>query len=161
MSSVANLSTVQDRDADREALQAQMDEYARQGGLVSKLDYAGNLVALAAETPTARPARKSVATPVEGFIEPDTGLRRAKVLPFPKADDRPVVPLTPVEVIPEPEVKLRAKVLPFKAPSAEDPKPSAFKVPAPTDITAALRRLRADAERALARLNAAFPGCDK
>jgi hypothetical protein len=176
-------TAVFDRTADRDDIAAKMDEYARQGGLVSKLDWAGNLVGLEAEKPSSRPAAKVLPmpkpapkkAPVEGFIE---------------LDDRPVVPLTPVEVIPEPEVKLRAKVLPFPArkakappvetlaqwcdrlcakiapaPTAQPPAPLASTpekaLPAPADITEALRTLRADAERALAHLNAVFPGCGK
>lgn len=173
-----------DRSADRDALQQQMDEFARNGGMIEKLDYAGNLVGLEADQPkAARPIAKALPkpapkkAPVEGFIE---------------LDDRPVVHLTPVEVIPEPEVKLRAKVLPFPAskaraktppmettaewcdrvcgqmapaPTAEAPASLALvpKKPAlaPADITTALRTLRADAERALAHLNAVFPGCGK
>lgn len=150
-----------DRTADRDALQQQMDEYARQGGMISKLDYAGNLVGLEAETPSPRPT--------------------AKVLPMQKRDPRPVVQLTPVEVIPEPEIKRKGKILPFPAPkappsetvaewcervapapTAKPPAPLAATpekaLPAPTGITKALRTLRADAERALARLNAAFHG---
>lgn len=172
-----------DRTADRDALQQQMDEFARNGGMIEKLDYAGNLVGLEADKPKPRPTAKVLplpapkAAPVEGIIE---------------LDDRPVVQLTPVEVIPEPEVKLRAKVLPFPAPKArpkappvetmaqwcdrvceqiapaptgKPPAPLAAApekaLPAPTDITKALRTLRADAERALAHLNAVFPGCGK
>jgi hypothetical protein len=147
-----------DRTADRDDIAAKMDEYARQGGMISKLDYAGNLVGLEAEAPKPRPTAKVLPMPkpkpVEGFIE---------------LDDRPVVPLTPVEVIPEPQLKRRAKVLPFPAPTAKPPAllaatPEKAK-PAPTvpavDITNALRALRADAERALAHLNAVFPGCSK
>lgn len=150
-----------DRTADRDALQQQMDEYARQGGMISKLDYAGNLVGLEAETPSSRPA--------------------AKILPMPKRDPRPVVQLAPVEVIQEPVIRRKGKILPFPAPKdppketvaewcdrvalAPTAKPPALlaappekALPAPTGITKALRTLRADAERALARLNAAFPG---
>lgn len=150
-----------DRTADRDDIAAKMDEYARQGGMISKLDYAGNLVGLEAEKPSSRPT--------------------AKVLPMPKPDTRPTVQLTPVEVIPEPEVKLRAKVLPFtippketvaewcdrvaSAPTGKAPAPLGSTPekaqPAPTDIITALRTLRADAEYALARLNAVFPGCSE
>ena len=146
-----------DRTADRDALQQQMDEYARQGGMISKLDYAGNLVGLEAETPSSRPA--------------------AKILPMPKRDPRPVVQLAPVEVIQEPVIRRKGKILPFPAPketvaewcervapapAANPPAPLASTpekdLPAPTDITKALRTLRADAEHALARLNAVFAG---
>lgn len=148
-----------DRTADRDALQQQMDEFARNGGMIEKLDYAGNLVGLEADQPkAARPLAKVLPMPkrppVEGFIE---------------LDDRPAVQLTPVEVIPEPELKRRAKVLPFpaaKVPPSEtvaawcDRVASTPIAPA-VDIITALRALRGDAERALARLNAVFPGCGK
>lgn len=144
-----------DRTADRDALQQQMDEYARQGGMISKLDYAGNLVGLEAETPSPRPTaevlpmpkRAPKPAPVEGFID---------------LDDRPVVKLAPVEVIPEPEIKRKGKILPFPAPKAPPSETVAEwcerVAPATTDITKALRTLRADAGRALARLNAVFAG---
>lgn len=141
-----------DRTADRDDIAAKMDEYARQGGMISKLDYAGNLVGLEAEAPKPRPTAKILPMrkpkPVEGFIE---------------LDDRPVVQLTPVEVIPEPELKRRAKVLPF--PSGGRPGKPVTLVPARAATTAdmikALRSLRVDAERAIARLNAVFPGRSK
>lgn len=152
-----------DRTADRDALQQQMDEFARNGGMIEKLDYAGNLVGLEADKPKdARPTAKVLPmpkptpkkAPVEGFIELD---------PIPKRDPGAAMLLTPVEVIPEPEVKRRAKVLPFPGRPGKPPTPVA--APAPitpaVDITKALRTLRADAERALAHLNAVFPGCSK
>jgi hypothetical protein len=122
-----------DRSAERATLQAQLDEYLRQGGLISRLDYAGKLVAL--------DAGPALVMPVE-------------------RDTRPVVHLTPVEVIPEPQVTRRVK----PAPTVRPPETVAEWVervaPAPTgkvvNITTALRRIRTDAQRALARLDAAI-----
>lgn len=122
----------QDRTSDRTAIQQQMDDYLRDGGLISKLDWAGNVVGLATEAVS---APKHV----------------AKVLPF-KAPE-------PVAAAPAP----KTIVFPVPAPTGKRPpaKPLPVKTPAPAptavviDIVPELRRIREDARRALARLNAA------
>lgn len=121
----------QDRSADRNEIADLMADYARQGGMVSQLDWAGNLVALVAEQPTApRPL--------------------AKVLPFkaPVVDapkPAPVVAFAPT-----------VKAAPAKAAPVKKAAPApTWKTAEVIDIVPELRRIRADAQRALARLNAA------
>lgn len=112
----------QDRSADRNMIGAAMDDYLRQGGLVSHVDKSGVVVALLGELP-------SNAKPL------------AKVLPF-KARE-----LAPTVIIEPAPVTLKAKAAPAAAPA---PKTAII-----IDIVPELRRIRADAERVLARLNAA------
>lgn len=129
-----NEAVKMDRSADRNRIQAQMDEYARHGGLISKLDTAGNLVGLESVKPS------------------------AKILPFKRPAPAPKP--APVEVIQEAPLKLRAK--PTIRPAETLPEWCARLTTKPVDSTVIvdtvpeLRRIRDDAKRALARLNAAF-----
>lgn len=121
----------QDRTADRDAIQARMDDYLRHGGLISQLDWAGNVVGLVTEAPSGiRPVPKAL--PFNGAIKGDHMHRPA---PTAKPEQARVVQLVPV-------VKKAA------------PAPT-WKTAVVIDIVPELRRIREDAQRALARLNAA------
>jgi hypothetical protein len=139
---MANIDEIrQDRSADRDAIQAQMDDYLRNGGMISKVDWAGNVVGFASETPSGpRPIPKGM-----NFNPPINSDRTAKLAPTVPAPASKALPVKKVEFAPTVEIA---------------PAPVTRRVkPAPTstviDIVPELRRIRADAERALARLNAA------
>lgn len=124
----------QDRSADRECIQAQMDAYLRQGGLISKVDAAGTVVGFASEAPSnAKPS--------------------AKVLPFKARVLAATVHIEPAPVTlkPRPAPTVRAPETVVEWCERVAPAPTAVVI----DIVPELRRIRADAVRALARLNAA------
>jgi hypothetical protein len=138
----------QDRSADRSALGSMMDDYLRNGGLISQLDWAGNLTGLAAEQPSeSKPLAKVL--PFNGAIKGDhfhrpapTGKPQQKLVVKPiqgvrKADPAPTVPAT--ETVADWCERVAASA------------PSAVVI----DIVPELRRIREDARRALANLNAA------
>lgn len=140
----------QDRSADRSALSSLMDDYLRDGGLISQVDWAGNVVGLATEAPSG-PPRSATVLPFNVPFSCDQMPRMGKPAPTDKPKQSQVVPLVaPVKkAAPAPTVRAPETVAEWCERVA--PAPTAVII----DIVPELRRIRADAERALARLNAA------
>jgi hypothetical protein len=133
--------TRQDRSADRDAIQAQMDEYLRHGGLISKLDWSGKVIGLETEAPSApRQIPKGM-----NFNPPINSDRTAKLAPTVPAPASKALPVKKVEFAPIVEIA------PAVVTRRVKPAPTATII----DIVPELRRIRAEAQRALARLNAA------
>lgn len=133
----------QDRSADRSALSSLMDDYLRDGGLISQVDWAGNVVGLATEAPSS-PAPLAKVLP---FNVPFSRDQMPRLAPTAKPQQTLVAPAK--KAAPAPTVRAPETVAEWCERVA--PAPTAVII----DIVPELRRIRADAERALARLNAA------